>query len=154
YVGHYAISDLTRGQFHFDQRSLTEPNAPIPNGTTTTGFNLGIGSWHMDGVNGADHLAADTTDYAIKLSLRGQKPAARHNGDGLVNLGIAGFSYYYSRTHMAVTGSIVDHGATIPVTGLAWMDHQWGNFIPTAGGGWDWFSIQLANDVEYMIYFI
>ncbi|MBA3826043.1 MAG: carotenoid 1,2-hydratase, partial [Ktedonobacterales bacterium] len=154
YVGHYAVSDITRGQFHFDQRLLSEPNAAQPNGTTTTGFKLAIGSWTMAGVNGQDHLAADTANYSLNLGLSGQKPAALHNGNGLITYGVGEFSYYYSRTHMAVTGSIVDHGATIPVTGLAWMDHQWGNFIPTAGGGWDWYSIQLANKVEYMLYFI
>ncbi len=154
YVGHYAVTDITRGQFHFDQRLLSEPNAVLPNGTTTTGFKLAIGSWRMDGVNGVDHLAADTANYATNFTLQGQKPAALHNGNGLISYGVTGFSYYYSRTHMALTGSIVDHGVTIPVTGLAWMDHQWGDFIPTAGGGWDWYSIQLANNVEYMLYII
>lgn len=152
YIGHYAVTDITRDQFHYDQRELSEPNAPLPNGTTTTGFNLAINGWTMRGVNGQDHLAAALPDYAISLDLSSQKPPALHNGNGLITYGIGGFSYYYSRTHMAVSGTITDHGATIPVTGLAWMDHQWGNFIPTAGIGWDWFSIQLSNDVEYMIY--
>jgi predicted secreted hydrolase len=34
------------------------------------------------------------------------------------------------------------------------MDHQWGNFLMLGGGGWDWFSIQLNNDTEMMIYLI
>src|SRR5437763_10743769 len=33
YAAHFAISDVTRGEFHFDQRRLTEPDAVIPNGT-------------------------------------------------------------------------------------------------------------------------
>jgi predicted secreted hydrolase len=152
YIGHYAITDITRGTFQYDQRLASEPNAPLPNGTTTTGFNLAINTWTMQGVNGQDHLVASLPNYAIALDLASQKPAALHNGNGLITYGIGGFSYYYSRTHMAVSGTIQDHGATIPVTGLAWMDHQWGNFVPTVGIGWDWFSIQLANDTEYMIY--
>ncbi len=152
YIGHYAVSDLTRGQFHYDQRVLPEPNAVLPNGTTTSGFHLAINDWTMRGLNGYDHLVASEPDYAIDLDLVSQKPPALHNGNGLITYGIGGFSYYYSRTHMVVSGTIRDHGVTIPVSGLAWMDHQWGNFIPTAGGGWDWFSLQLSNDVEYMIY--
>jgi predicted secreted hydrolase len=152
YIGHYAVTDITRGQFHFAQRELSEPNAPLPNGTTTTGFHLAINDWTMRGVNGRDHLAASLPGYAIALDLASQKPPALHNGDGLITYGIGGFSYYYSRTRMAISGAITDHGETIPVTGLAWMDHQWGNFISTAGGGWDWFSMQLSNDVDYMIY--
>ncbi len=34
------------------------------------------------------------------------------------------------------------------------MDHQWGNFLTLAGGGWDWFSIQLGNNTEMMLYLI
>ena len=34
------------------------------------------------------------------------------------------------------------------------MDHQWGNFLTLGGGGWDWFSIQLNNNTEMMLYFI
>ena len=108
----------------------------------------------MQGVNGTDHLAASTTNYAIHITLTAQKSPALHNGNGLIDLGSTGFTYYYSRTHMTIAGSILDHGATVNVSGLGWMDHQWGNFVPTSLGGWDWFSIQLANNVEYMIYFI
>lgn len=154
YVGHYAVTDLSRGEFHFDQRLLTEPNAVLPNGTTTTGFDLAINDWKVKGSQGHDHLVANETDYAIDLALDTNLPAALHNGNGLLTYGLVGFSYYYSRPNMAVTGTIVDHGATIPVTGEAWMDHQWGDFLSTAGGGWDWFSVQLADHREYMIYFI
>jgi len=154
YVGHYAVTDLTRGQFHYDQRQLVEPQAVLPDGTTTTGFDLAIGDWTMRGLIGHDQLAAGMSDYTIHLALDAQKPPALHNG-GIISLGAAGTSYYYSRTHMAVSGSVEDHGAAISVTGLAWMDHQWGNFLTVVGGsGWDWFSIQLDDGTDYMVAFI
>ena len=34
------------------------------------------------------------------------------------------------------------------------MDHQWGNFLASGAGGWDWYSIQLQNNTELMMYFI
>lgn len=34
------------------------------------------------------------------------------------------------------------------------MDHQWGNFLTLNGGGWDWFSIQLNDNTEMMLYLI
>jgi predicted secreted hydrolase len=40
------------------------------------------------------------------------------------------------------------------VTGLSWMDHEWGPLDLTGGGGWDWFSVQLSNGQQYMLYFI
>jgi predicted secreted hydrolase len=154
YAAHFAISDITRGEFRYDQRSQVEPHAVIPNGTSTQGINVHVGDWSIRGLNGEDHLAATMKDYAIELELSARKPPVLHNGKGIITYGLAGFSYYYSRTRMAVSGSIVDHGQTLQVSGLAWMDHQWGNFLILSGGGWDWYSLQLDNDTELMIYFV
>jgi hypothetical protein len=41
-----------------------------------------------------------------------------------------------------------------PVSGQSWMDHQWGAFNFASGAGWDWFSIQLSNGQQYMLYFV
>jgi predicted secreted hydrolase len=55
---------------------------------------------------------------------------------------------------MSLAGTLTDHGEQISVSGQAWMDHQWGNFISILGSGWDWYSIQLGNNTEYMLYVI
>jgi predicted secreted hydrolase len=152
YASHFAISDVTRGQFHYDQRRLIEPEAVLPNGTSTSGFNLALGDWTMRGLNGSDHLSAELPNYALHVDLLGLKPPTLHNGDGLITFGLGGFSYYYSRTRMSLAGTLVDHNQTLHVTGEAWMDHQWGNFLALGAGGWDWFSIQLNNFTEIVIY--
>jgi predicted secreted hydrolase len=108
----------------------------------------------MRGVKGLDHLSASMAGYALRVDLHALKPPALHNGNGLITYGVGGFSYYYSRTRMAVTGTLTDHGQPLDVSGQAWMDHQWGNFLTLGGGGWDWFSIQLNNDTELMLYLI
>ncbi len=153
YAAHFAISDVTRGQFHFDQQRLTEP-VPVPVGSATRGIDIHVGDWSIEGLNGQDHLIASMQDYAINLSLSSLKPAVLHNGNGLITYGLGGFSYYYSRTRMQVSGVISDHQHNLAVKGQAWMDHQWGNFLALGGGGWDWYSIQLNNDTEMMLYFI
>jgi predicted secreted hydrolase len=154
YIGHYAVTDLMRKEFHYDQRMATDLNTPTPSSNTITGFNLAINDWTMKGINGQDHLTAATTDYSINFALTGNKPATLHNGTGIISYGAAGFSYYYSRTNMSLSGTLQDHGETISVVGLAWMDHQWGNFIAASNLGWDWFSVQLDNGNDYMIYVI
>jgi len=93
-------------------------------------------------------------DYAISFQLSATKPVVLHGGDGLISYGAAGFSYYYSRTRMGLTGTLTDHGQKLSVSGQAWMDHQWGNFVSLIGSGWDWYSIQLDNNTEYMLYVI
>jgi predicted secreted hydrolase len=40
----------------------------------------------------------------------------------------------------------------VSVSGVAWMDHQWGNFVVASGGGWDWYSLQLDDRTELMLY--
>jgi predicted secreted hydrolase len=154
YAAHFAITDITRGAFHFDQRRLIEPGAIIPNGTSTSGFRVSIGDWSVQGVNGQDHLAAEMANYSLHVDLVGLKPAVLHNGNGLITYGLGGFSYYYSRTRMALSGRLVDHKQSLRVNGVVWMDHQWGNFLTLGGGGWDWFSIQLNNNTEMMLYLI
>ena len=49
---------------------------------------------------------------------------------------------------MTATGNLVLDGETVPVTGQAWFDHQWGDFISVGGGGWDWFAVNLADGTE------
>lgn len=154
YAAHFAISDITRGEFHFDQRRLIEPDALIPDGTSTSGIDVRINDWSIKGVNGFDHLAANMVHYNVRLELRSLKSPILHNGNGLITYGLGGFSYYYSRTRMSLSGMLVDHDQPLQVSGEAWMDHQWGNFLTLAGGGWDWFSIQLGNNTEMMLYLI
>jgi predicted secreted hydrolase len=42
----------------------------------------------------------------------------------------------------------------LQVHGVVWMDHQWGNFLTLGRGCRDWYSIQLNNDTELMLYLI
>ncbi len=90
--------------------------------------------------------------FVLHLTLQDQKPPALHHGGYIAYPGVGG-SYYYSRTRLAVSGSlgVADSGA-VDVSGTAWMDHQWGNFVIGTRGGWDWYSLQLDNDTELMLY--
>jgi predicted secreted hydrolase len=154
YAAHFAISDLGAGTFHFDQRAAFEPAAVIPPAGSQGGFNISLGNWHIQGLNGADYLQATMSGYQIEFQLAATKPVVLEGNNGLITYGAAGFSYYYSRTRMALAGTLVDHGEKVQVSGQAWMDHQWGNFVSLLGAGWDWFSLQLDNNTEYMLYII
>jgi predicted secreted hydrolase len=148
YAAHFAITDNGRNEFHFQER--TAKGNQVQQGS---GFDLNLDGWLMGGAGGQDHLAASMPEYAIDLDLSSLKPAVLHEGKGLISFGPAGDSFYYSRTRLAVKGTLADHGQQLPVTGLAWMDHQWGNFV-SGGGGWDWFAIQLNDNSEAMLFFL
>ncbi len=171
WASHVALTDETGKQFHYAQRAEIGPQV---NATTAgaSGFNLAIrglnpadrttftrAPWTMAGANGADKLAAGAlpaealgdgagSPFGLALDLITLKPAALHDGDGYVDFQTAGGSYYYSRTSMAARGSITVGGKTLRVSGTAWFDHQWGDFISVGGGGWDWFAVNLADGTD------
>lgn len=64
-------------------------------------------------------------------------------------------NYYYSLTNLAASGSITIGAETFPVTGLTWMDHEYGAF-PDPGPGkkniWTLQDIQLANGLHLSNY--
>ena len=112
------------------------------------GSTLGSASASSPSAGAASSTAPGST-FGIDLALdAGTRPPALHDGGGFVDFGPAGGSYYYSRTRMAATGTVTLDGQTLPVTGEAWFDHQWGDFIAVGGGGWDWFALNLADGTD------
>jgi len=117
------------------------------------------GAWRMTGAGGHDRLIASATSaegaadggpgaLGLDLRLATTRPPTLHDGDGWIDFGPAGGSYYYSRTSLAADGSLQLGGRTLAVTGRAWFDHQWGDFISVGGGGWDWFAVNLADGTD------
>ncbi len=136
-----------------------------------TGFSLGIrgldatdpstftkAPWSMTGNDGRDSLAAFASaadaqgdasgGFGLALTLAAAKPAVLHGGDGYIDFGPAGGSYYYSRTAMSAGGTLTVGDRTLAVDGTAWFDHQWGDFIAVGAGGWDWFAINLDDGTD------
>jgi predicted secreted hydrolase len=150
YASHFAVIDPQTRAFSYDEASS------IARGVTfggSDGFNLHVNDWTMRGLNGTDHLhaAMKSGAYAIDLTATDIKGPVLQGG-GQFSYGPGGSSYYYSRTRMRPSGTITVGGAAKPIVdGTLWFDHQWGNFLPT-NGGWDWFSTQLDDKSEMMIY--
>ncbi len=153
YLGDVAVTDLTRKTFQF---AGEQDSYPVPK--TANRFALHVGTWTMSGGSGADTLKASIPGYDLDLGLHTTEPAViEGNRCGYISMASLGSSYYYSWTSLATTGTIVDHGVTLKVTGESWMDHQWGPIAITGGGGgggWDWFSMQLSNGQQYMLFFL
>jgi predicted secreted hydrolase len=152
YFGDMAVTDLTRATFKFAGK---QDSYPVPK--TASGFALHAGNWTMSGGSGRDTLRAGMPGYSLNLGLTSTEPAViEGNKCGYISMAGLGSSYYYSWTSLATAGTIVDHGVTLKVTGKSWMDHQWGPIAITGGGSgsWDWFSMQLSNGQQYMLFFI
>lgn len=136
---------------HENGLHLAEEQPDLPLLETTSGeFDLSIADWHMSGDGQTYKLSFEIGDYAVDLEADSRKPAVLHDDTGFVDLGIAGKTYYYSRTDLETTGTVSVSGDSLPVTGTTWFDHQWGNFS-TARIGWDWFSLNLDDGSDLMI---
>jgi predicted secreted hydrolase len=150
YLSHFAVSDVDGQTFSHAAR--------FTSGAPQSGFDLDVDGWRLTSDGTDDAIRADMAPgpgaevaYGLDLRLHALKPPALHNG-GYIDEGPPGGSYYYSRTRLAVTGELrTGQAAPTPVAGQAWMDHQWGNFV-VAGGGWDWYALQLDDGRELMLY--
>jgi predicted secreted hydrolase len=147
YSAHIAVTDHARQKFTYDQKIGTAQVGTGP------GFNLQMESWAWRGSEGRDAIAGNIPGYTFALDLVSTKPPVLHEG-GYIDYGPAGSTYYYSRTRMAITGTLEDNGTRKTVTGDAWFDHQWGNFFTVSTGGWDWFSAHLDDGSDFTVYLI
>ena len=144
YSAHFAVTDSEAGKFEFAERTSYSDGA-----RQGRELDLCVGGWTLAGGAKTFVVAAAMPGYELKLELKPQKPASIHNEDGLLDFGPYGWSYYYSFTRMEASGSLLTEGGPVEVTGEAWMDHQWGDFISVGSGGWDWFSLQLDDGRDF-----
>ena len=146
-VSHVSLNDHQTGKHYTDQRK-TGGNSSTE---TKNRFEFNQGGLLMAGGNGHDKLKATTQDFNFDLDLISTLPPIFHGEDGIISLAEAGSSYYYSRTRMAISGTVTIGDKTEKVTGISWFDHQWGDFS-VGQLSWDWFSLQLENNIDAMIY--
>ena len=94
-------------------------------------------------------------DFGIELDLNEDRAPVLHGDRGYSRKGSSpgNVSYYYSLTRMPTTGAVRIGNARIPVTGLSWMDHEFGtNFLEQDQAGWDWLSVQLDDGSDLMMF--
>ena len=171
WASHLALTDEAGNAFHYAQRSEVGPQVDHSSGAASanpTGFDLEVAGvnpelvtggapalvapWRLAGRDGVHDIEASLTSeeadaagaaFGLDLHLLdAPEHLVPHDDDGFVDFGPAGSSYYYSRPRMAARGSVELDGSTYDVDGIAWFDHQWGDFV-SVGGGWDWFALNL-----------
>ncbi|MEB3286377.1 MAG: lipocalin-like domain-containing protein [Vampirovibrionales bacterium] len=180
YAAHFAITDPTKRQFVIAER--LNRNSPFPgtghalaesdrfyvNNDTWETWQIAPKKamaqkplvksppsfWLHAGMNENDHQKASRR-YKLSLRLTPSKPAIIHGKNGVSQKadckGCA--SHYYSYTNLATTGTLWVNGKPKKVTGISWMDREFGsNQLTKAQTGWDWFSVQLNNKSELMLY--
>ena len=107
--------------------------------------------WVMRGGAAGDYdLWFDLGGRSVELEATSTREPVLHDSTGLVAMGEAGETYYYSRTRMELEGWLQDADGRHQVHGSGWMDHQWGK-ISRVDVGWDWVNLHLDDGSDLMV---
>jgi len=153
YFAHFALSDLSgRNFFHAERSNRAGPGLAGASARLQKVWN---GNWSVVWAKGTEQLIALSGDHALSLSLKPQKPPVIHgeNGVSQKSAGAGRASHYFSETRLTAGGRLEFDGRDYAVSGLAWMDHEFFTHqLKAEQVGWDWFSIQLNNHSELMLF--
>ncbi|MEF3274689.1 MAG: carotenoid 1,2-hydratase [Chloroflexus sp.] len=156
YMAHFALSDIDGGRFYAFER-FSRAAAGLA-GASGDPFRVFLHDWSVEG-SGPEgmtmRLRAAQDDVALDLTATSTRPPVLQGNAGVSQKGsqIGNASAYYSLTRMASNGTIRIGTATYTVSGLTWMDREWGTSALEEGlAGWDWFALQLESGHDLMYY--
>ena len=157
YAGHAAISDINRKR-HLQSETMARGALGMA-GVSQQASNtvVFIKNWSAKIETERQLLTAVADHFSYKLALLPVKPPVLHGQSGYSRKGSTPerASCYYSFSRLKTSGDLTIDGKTIAVRGSSWMDHEFST-APLEPGiiGWDWFSLQLSDQTEIMIFLL
>ena len=155
YMAHMAITDDTAKRFVYGEK-LNRAALGLA-GASEQRYHVWNEDWLAERLGSVQHLAGEIPGYKLNLIVTPVKPPVLHGAaqDGLSQKGegTGHASYYYSFTRLKTEGVLQTSEGAFDVEGVSWMDHEFSSSQLTESQiGWDWFSVQLANNYELMLY--
>ena len=146
-VFHGSLTDHQQNKHYTDQFRI----GGNPSRGITDRFYFKQNNWFMAGSDGHDRIKIKSSQFEFDLQLKSTQAPIFHGDNGIITLNKKETSYYYSRARMNITGFLKVNNKLESVSGVSWFDHQWGDFS-TINLSWDWFSLQLNDAIDLMIY--
>ena len=153
YMAHFALSNIGAKKFIYRERINRGYGDKA--GAATDRYLVWNEDWKVEGDNKEHRIYANDRGTSLRLVLTSLQAPVLHgqNGHSQKAEGEGRASYYYSLTRMQTEGELTIDGKKEKVRGLSWMDHEFGsNQLAEDQVGWDWFSIQLDNQTQLMLY--
>jgi len=155
YLAHFAVTDLDGRRFRYAEKLSRAGLGKA--GADPDRLHVWIDRWSVDANPDSAHhrLRAADGDLTIDLDLAPDKPPVVHGTDGISRKGPAAAqaSHYYSFARMSTAGKLTIGSESFDITGASWMDHEFGSAdLGPDLVGWDWFSLQLDDRTELMLY--
>lgn len=157
YAGHAAISDIDKKK-HYQSELLVRGSLGLAGVSQKSDITtIFVKNWSVQIRSGQHILKAVANDFSFELNLLPVKPPVLHGKAGYTRKGSIPerASCYYSFTRLRSKGALAIDGTTIAVQGFSWMDHEFSSApLETEIVGWDWFSLQLSDQTEIMVYLL
>lgn len=158
YMAHFAVTNGAANDHQSFER-FSRGAGGLAGATGEPAYAVWLEDWAVRTIEpGVTRLQASAPGeggvVALDLTLRETQPPVLHGKQGLSQKGpeAGNASYYYSLVQIETTGTVTSQGETVEVTGLSWMDHEFGTSALSANAvGWDWFSMQLDNGAVLML---
>jgi predicted secreted hydrolase len=153
YMAHFALSDKQGKKFRVAERANRGYGDKA--GAAVDRYLVWNEDWKVAAQGESHVVEVADKDVKLKLRLTPAKPPVLNGDNGLSQKaeGNGRASYYYSLTRLKTEGALEIAGKSEKLRGQSWMDHEFGsNQLAEDQLGWDWFSIQLDNNVELMLY--
>lgn len=152
-IAHTAISDPALEKLQHDQHAARA-------GFSLAGAGQGrvdvwIDDWSLQQKNGVYHARIPARDFQLDMALTATQPPLLQGTNGLSRKGprAESASYYYSLPQLRAEGTLTHGGKPAPVTGTAWLDHEWSSsYMDNEATGWDWIGINLADGGALMAF--
>lgn len=152
---HAALADPQAGRLlHAERRA----RAGFGLGAAEADTGIRLGSWQLvREAAGGEHyrIAVEADGFAFRLRAQPHSPPLAHGDAGYSRKGDTPerASYYYSRPQLVVDGELTVGGRPRPVSGRAWLDHEWSSALMSpAAVGWDWLGVNLTDGGALMLF--
>lgn len=154
YMGHFALSDIKSGE-HYGFERFSRGAAGLA-GAESNPYRVWLENWQVRQLSdGKYRLTAEEDGISLDLVLEDLKGPILHGEQGYSQKGPdkGNASHYYSQSRLETSGSIQTGNGSYLVSGLSWKDHEFSTGALSSGQiGWDWFSIQLDDGSELMVF--
>ncbi len=161
WFAHLAVTDVEGREFHHAGRIVRGSHGEAGSDPATKRA-AWLRDWQIEALDPnaghyrlVAHHRQDGKNFGLELDLRSDKPPVFHGANGISAKAAdpSNASHYYSFTRLETTGTLHVGKEEHSVTGWSWLDREWStSLLDDRQVGWDWFSIQLDDDWEIMLF--
>ena len=152
-IAHAAVSDAARGRLVHDQK-LARAALGLA-GADEGRTQVWIDGWSLAQDAGSYRVRIPAREFALDFTFTPTQPPLLQGDEGYSRKGPQpeSASYYYSIPQLRVAGTLGDGKRHSPISGTAWLDHEWSSsYMDARAAGWDWIGINFEDGGALMAF--